>query len=1376
MSSVTDKRGKRIQKAFTKSETPKVSTGEKEKERKLDSEKSEVEEYKGQKIAVRKDEMSYEKLSLHEQILLRPDTYIGSTTTLTGLDPIWTFEDGKIVRKVISTNDGLLRLFVEIVSNAIDNVWRSVTQGISPKFIKIDITRNSVKVWNDGRNIPTVKHEKEGIPIPELIFGNLLTSSNYNDNEERKTSGKNGLGSKAVCIFSTSFKLDIFNKEEKVIYKQSWSNNMKDKQEPALDKTSKNFPKTTEEGKNGYTCIEFSPDFSRFGMTEFSDDILSSMYKLVYDTAMIVAPNKVSVFLNGQEIKIAKFTDYVNMYFEEPPTNMITFQTSDSYVVLAPHTEWCAVSFVNGIFTRDGGVHVDKWAEAIFRPIIEKLNGSKGKGIDMRDVKKHFFFFVYADLDKPKFNDQSKNKLSSPNPTVEVKPTQIAKLMKWDFVEKIENGLKAKEMQGFQKESERKKGTVRVEGLDDANLAGKGKSECALFITEGASAKTFVVAGIKYGFGPYKGRDTIGVLPIRGKFLNVKNASTTVLSKNAELLSITKALGLVYGTDYTDDKNFAKLRYNRVVAATDADSVTGDTPLLLRKNGKIEVRTIDSIAEGEWIGEDKQYNKTSYEVWTEKGWTNIVHVMKHKTTKKLYRVVTHTGIVDVTEDHSLLDEEGKEIAPGDCEVGMKLLHAFPTANSSDLHESITSIVNMTEDNFTTGFSSKIDAQKVYVYFKSQGYYVSLDVQNSQYYVTVRPSSYEPIANPQEIKKILPLGEVETYVYDLETENHHFQAGIGQMIVHNTDGFHITGLLYNLFHTLYPTLLKRPGFFCFMRVPIIKITASKKAKPLNFYFYDQAKQYIQEHNTPSNHIRYFKGLGTARDEDIKQDFGKRVVEMVLDEKGDQMMENVFGGDESDFRKKWMQHHEPRTVFPEVPEGQMEQLEITEFLNYELINYSIDHCKRSIPSIIDGLKESQRKVLYAAFKKNLKYGGESLKVAQFGAYVAEQTNYHHGEANLYDTIVKMAQRYVGSNNLALFLNDGQMGSRQENGKDAAAARYIFTRLDMCTRDLFREEDDDVLVQRLDDGDLVEPETYYPIVPLILVNGTVGSIASGWSSTIPPFDLKAIVQWIKAWLQEKDLPTLIPAFRGFKGKVELDGTKVVTTGIVTESKKGASITEIPLGKRMMSIGKYKEFLDDLREDGKIKSIENQSSENGPCFYVKTGEGFEANIANLNLADSISMNNMVLFDKDGKLRRYESVDAILMEWCDVRFDQYEVRKKHQLAALEVEKTFLYNRIRFIQDVLDDKIKLKGKDEEQLCKELEEEKYDKKESGYDYLLQTSVKSMTAKVVKDLQTKYAGICATIKSLSETSIKTIWMGELDQLVKSYEKWCLSNECK
>ena len=921
----------------------------------------------------------------------------------------------------------------------------------------------------------------------------------------------------------------------------------------------KGFPSSLVDGKNGFTQVTFVPDFARFGCTELSEDMQTLLKKFTYDAAMIASINKVQVYLNDVLIPINKLTDYVNMYFLKPPKSMISLQTTDSFVVVAPATEWTHVAFTNGVFNRNGGRHVDKWSEALFRPIIDKL-GDKNKSLDMREVKKHFFMFVCCFLPNPKFDDQPKHKLVKPDPVdVEVKPTYITKLLKWEFVKKIEEMIQLKDRLTFAKETSSKKGgsskNNRVEGLSDANFAGKNKKDCVLMICEGLSAATCVVKGMKYGFGNFKGKDTIGVYPIRGKFLNVKNASASTLIKNKELIGICKAVGLVYGTDYLDDKNYEKLRYKKVILTSDAD---------------------------------------------------------------------------------------------------------------------------------------------------------------------------------------------------------------------VDGSHITGLIINLFHTLYPTLLQRKGFLGFMRMPIIKI-ATKPS--MNFYFQEQAGKYLSAHQVPSTKIRYLKGLGTMRDDDIKDDFGKRIVQFQSDEQADKMMENVFGGNETLFRKTWIQEYKPRQTYPEIKDGQVEILNITDFLNYEMILYSIDHCRRAIPSILDGLKDSTRKVLYGGFKRGLKYTGESMKVAQFANYVAEKTNYHHGETILYDTITNLAQRFVGSNNIPLFYNDGQFGSRLALGSDAANGRYIFTKLDLCTRFIYREEDDEYLMYRVEDGDTIEPETFYPIVPFILINGG-GSIGTGWSSTIPPYDIIQIIAWIKAWLTSSQTPTLIPYYRGFKGSVKVEETKVVTTGLVSKDSKGKYlITEIPIGKRMISISKYLSLLQGMEDAGNIKNIDNQSTENEAAFSFQVNkEGFEVNAETIHLVDSTSTTNMVLFNKDGKLKRYENVNEILTEFCEARFAQYNKRKEGELKKLDFEAKILYNKIRFIEMVINDKIKLLNKDEDVLQAECKGHKFDVGNDGsYDYLFTIQVKQMTSKKLSELQKQYAGLLAASKALKETSIAQLWCRELDELSDAYTKW-------
>lgn len=1109
-------------------------------------------------VEKRTTELKYQKLQLHDQILLRPDTYIGSCKLLS--EKLFVMVDNTIKEKEIVYPEGLIRLFIEALSNAIDNVWRSLQEGIIPKFIKIDITEEGkVSVWNDGKNIPLDIHPEEGVYIPEMIFGQLLTSSNYNDEEQRKTSGKNGVGVKVCSIFSSSFKIELYNKDSGKIYQQEWSNNMYKKSQPIFK--TKGFPKSVEDGKNGYTIVEFIPDFKRFNLEKFTPDILSLYKKLVYDTAMTVSLKGVKVMFNGELVKVNNLKDYVNLYFNEPPKDILLLSSKDSRVVLCPSNEFTQVSFVNGIYTSEGGVHVKKWTDTVFKPISEKINESlKGKGnIDISHVKKHFFIFVYSDISNPTFKSQNKTFLTGPQVEAEIKDNEIKKLMKWGFVEKIKESLKSKELNTLKTETERKRGLVDVDGLKDANFAGKkGKSQdCVLTITEGLSASTYVISGMKYGLKfrgkEVKGRDYIGSLPIRGKFLNVRNASIQTLLKNSEVKSLIQSLGLQYDVDYSIDDNFKKLRYGVLLAITDAD---------------------------------------------------------------------------------------------------------------------------------------------------------------------------------------------------------------------VDGYHITGLLFNFIHTLFPTLSKRKGFFNLMRIPIVKI-GGKHNK--SFFTQSIAEEYIEKYKPKKDDIKYFKGLGTAQDQDIEEDFGRRIVEFEVDEKGDKMMENVFSKENADFRKEWIMNYEEKPS-KEGKDYIIEDLSITEFLNNEMILFSIDDCKRSIPSMIDGLKESQRKILYSAFKRKLNYNDKSIKVAQFSGYVAEQSSYHHGEQNLVDTTIKMAQTFVGSNNIPLFFNEGMFGSKFQNGEDAASGRYLFTKLNMTTRNIFRVEDDDFLKDRVEEGEIVEKDFYVPIVPTILVNGCSAGIGSGFSSNIPSYNLDDIINQINRWLNKQDFEEIIPWYRGFKGSIKVDGKKVITEGLYEHIKENIyRVTELPIGKSNISIDKYETFLKELLKEKKIISFSSNCSESIIDFTINVGEEFEVNLKNLNLLDAVHTSNMVMFDPENKIKKYETVKDILEEFCNVRYSLYEVRKEGIIKDMENELKYLKNKINFITEMVNNTISLKERDDESLNRELTTKNYDMKEASFDYLLNIQVKSMTSKRIKELKDKEIDLKHQLNRYKIKTIKDIWTEELNELVADYKKW-------
>ena len=205
-----------------------------------------------------------------------------------------------------------------------------------------------------------------------------------------------------------------------------------------------------------------------------------------------------------------------------------------------------------------------------------------------------------------------------------------------------------------------------------------------------------------------------------------------------------------------------------------------------------------------------------------------------------------------------------------------------------------------------------------------------------------------------------------------------------------------------------------------------------------------------------------------------------------------MELAFDKKRADDRKIWLKSYDRNNII----EQTHKKVLYSEFINKDLIHFSDYDNKRSIPCICDGLKPSLRKIIYSCFKRNLK---KEIKVSQLAGYVSENSNYHHGEASLYESIIGLAQNYVGSNNVELLEPIGQFGTRLVGGQDSGAPRYIFTKLAQLTSLLFNPQDNPLLEYNNDDGDKVEPLWYIPILPLILINGTNG-IGTGFSSKIP------------------------------------------------------------------------------------------------------------------------------------------------------------------------------------------------------------------------------------------------------------------------------------
>ena len=1123
---------------------------------------------------------TYKSLDQRTHVLHRPDMYIGTVKNTNmeyyGAENIEE-KDITITKKNGLINPGLHRIFIEIISNTIDNVWRSSTTDTKCTKIKVDIDEDGrITVWNDGMTIPIEIDTETGVYNPELIFGKLLTSSNYDDNEDRMTSGRNGLGSKATNIFSKEFSVKIFDPETGHQYVQTWKNNMEEKDKPKI---------TSPKQKLGYTQVSFLPDFEKFGVGNLSTGMRELFFKNIVDTAMITG---ISVFYNGVKVPVKTMKDYASLYESD---NMITIETSDSNVVLASHTKgdgFSSISFVNGIETTQGGIHVDTWSEALLRPVLEKINSTVKKGsnpLTMKDIRPYFRLFLNCKLVNPAFTSQEKAKLVSPNvsnPESEILPKHINAVMKWDVITEIKDILKSREMSALKK-TEKKKGFTKIDGLDSANLAGtKQSADCSLILCEGDSAKTFAVKGIQTGVSGRKGRDYFGIYPLKGKCLNVRNSNVSTITKNKEICDVIHSLNLKYGVDYTDDDHYQTLSYGRIIILTDSD---------------------------------------------------------------------------------------------------------------------------------------------------------------------------------------------------------------------VDGYHICGLILNFFHKLFPTLIERnPAFITCMRTPIVRIYFSG-GKDISFYTLEDFKKYQEIPNNKKGDVKYFKGLGTNNNKEIETSFGKKMIEFVKDEKTDENMDKVFHSKCSDQRKKWLEEYDPNNDIEIVSKNPLQHLPISSFLDNEMIKFSIDDCKRSIPSVMDGLKESHRKILYAAFLKNLKHTGKTMKVAQLAGFVAEKTNYHHGEQCLFDTITKLAHDFVGSNNIPLLYRDGQFGGRIAGGKDAANARYIFTKLDVLTRLIFRQEDDVLLKHICDDGDKVEPVFFAPIIPMILVNGCTAGIGTGWSSHVPCYNPVDIVEWIKIWISKKDskdkifdLPELIPWYRGFTGTIEkVCKNKYITKGIIEKKTVRTTtktiVKELPIS---LWIDKFKDYVEELIELKEIKSYKNYSTDVVIHFELEEGkEGIECSLDNLKLTSTISTNNMVLFNEKGEIKKYEEVSDILEEFCTVRYGYYVKRKEYIIKDLEYQLLILTNKMKFLRDVMSGSLVVQEIDEDVLSKEMEKRGYfsvfsvsedsmvessiieDTKLSNYRYLLSMNIRSFTKQKLDILQKEIDKLQVILDKIRMTTPSDMWLSDLQEFEKEYK---------
>ena len=993
-------------------------------------------------------------MSLLEHIIKRPDTYIGSIERNERQMWVYNSEKEAIEFREISFVPGLYKIFDEILVNAADN--KQNDKNMDTIKVKIDREKGEISVMNNGRGIPIEIHEEKKMYIPEMIFGHLLTSSNYDDNESKITGGRNGFGAKLCNVFSTKFTLETVDGKQKKMYKQTWTDNMTKKGDHQI---------TPSKGVEDYTKVTFHPDFKKFKMDGIDDDLEALIKRRVYDMAGTI--RGVKVYLNGERIKIKGFKEYMEMYTKAIKNERGEEAVNDTSTIVTDTDKgrweigfavsdgsFQSVSFVNSIATTSGGTHVNYIADQIVNSLqatVKKRN-KQGATLKPGQIRNHIFVFVNSHIINPAFTSQTKEQLTT-------KPSQFGSkftpsdtffktiVSKTDVLTNILSFAQQKADQILKKSDGNKRSRMDNPKLTDANRAGtKDGWQCTLILTEGDSAKGLAMTGRSI-VGP----DLYGVFPLRGKLLNVRDASVDQVSKNAEIQNIKNIMGLKHKQVYTDCKS---LRYGHIMIMTD-------------------------------------------------------------------------------QDH--------------------------------------------------------------------------------------------------------------------------------------DGSHIKGLLINFLQVQYPSLLKIPNFLIEFITPIAKVYKGNPKKPTKshtFFTMPEYEAWKDEHKDERGwEHKYYKGLGTSSDEDAEKYFRDmdrhlKVFHRMQDNEPD-LLELVFSKKKADERKEWLRQFRPGTFLDHTTE----RITFENFINKELILFSMADNIRSIPSVIDGFKPGQRKVLYTCLKRNVK---KDVKVIELAGWVMGQTAYHHGELSLQQTIVGLAQNFVGSNNVNLLEPSGNFGSRWQGGADHASARYIFTRLSPFARMAFNPLDEPLLKHNIDDEKIIEPEMYVPVVPMVLINGADG-IGTGWSSSIPNYNPHDVVANLKRMMKGEEPQQMVPWFRDFDGTVEqIAPDRYEFSGAARQvSDTEIEVSELPI--RMWT----QDFKDKLVEIIKaektpswIKDYDDYNTKHQVRFVIRLDDKHmkaaveEGLLKRFKLQKTVATSNLVAFDAQGRITKYANVEEILKAFFDVRIKLYEKRK----------------------------------------------------------------------------------------------------------------------